>query len=233
MCGRVIAALKSQALLDESVGAGYIERNWPPALKAEGAWPLASLRQSFLNGSLTRLIDPDAVLRGKIGEFVAKGEFGLGSGRKADGGYDRVWFEEPLAQDEVTFEPGVFLLLKAKTKALRLGAAPLTGGGLEAERGAELGGGPVPEPTPPLGPEAGAEPAPDKKMKTLRISGDVPAELWNRLGVKILPKLKCGTELKIGVDFSVTVDEQTAQRLMAEIKQILEDLELATKLRIE
>jgi hypothetical protein len=32
LCGRVIAALKSEALLNESVGAGYIERNWPPAL---------------------------------------------------------------------------------------------------------------------------------------------------------------------------------------------------------
>jgi len=233
LCGRVIAALKSQALLNESVGAGYIERNWPPALKAEGAWPLASLRQSFLNGSLTRLIDPDAVLRGKIGEFVAKGEFGLGSGRKADGGYDRVWFEEPLAQDEITFEPGVFLLLKAQAKALRLGAAPLPGGGLEAGRGTQLGDGPVPEPTLPLGPEAGAEPAPGKKMKTLRISGDVPAELWNRLGVKILPKLKSGTELRIGVDFSVTVDDQTAKRLEVELKQILEDLELGRRLRVE
>ena len=73
LCGRVITALKSQALLNESVGAGYIERNWPPALKDTGAWPLASLRQSFLNGSLTRLLDPDAVLRVKIVEFVSKG----------------------------------------------------------------------------------------------------------------------------------------------------------------
>ena len=58
LCGRVIGALKSEALLNESVGAGYIERNWPPALKESGAWPLASLRQSFLNGSLTRLGGP-------------------------------------------------------------------------------------------------------------------------------------------------------------------------------
>jgi hypothetical protein len=34
-CGRVIAALKTEALLNESVGAGYIERNWPPA---PGPW---------------------------------------------------------------------------------------------------------------------------------------------------------------------------------------------------
>src|SRR5207302_4030983 len=50
LCGRVLAALKSEALLNESVGAGYIERNWPPALKESGAWSLSSLRQSFLNG---------------------------------------------------------------------------------------------------------------------------------------------------------------------------------------
>jgi len=43
VCGRVITALKSHALLNESVGAGYIDRNWPPALKASGAWPLSSL----------------------------------------------------------------------------------------------------------------------------------------------------------------------------------------------
>jgi hypothetical protein len=53
------------------------------------------------------------------------------------------------------------------------------------------------------------------------------------LGVKILPKLKSGTELRIGVDFSVTVDEQTAQRLAVELKQILEDLELGRRLRVE
>lgn len=48
LCGRVIQALKSSALLNESVGAGYLDRNWPPALKESGAWPLSSLRQSFL-----------------------------------------------------------------------------------------------------------------------------------------------------------------------------------------
>ena len=77
LCGRVIGALKSEALLNESVGAGYIERNWPPALKDSGAWPLQSLRQSFLNGSLTRLVDPDATLKSKIVEFVTQGDFGL------------------------------------------------------------------------------------------------------------------------------------------------------------
>src|SRR6185436_5423299 len=101
LCGRVVAALKSEALLNESVGAGYIERNWPPALKAEGAWPLASLRQSFLNGALTRLVDPDAVLKNKVTEFVGRGDFGLASGKKNDGTYERVWFEDQIGTEEV------------------------------------------------------------------------------------------------------------------------------------
>ena len=109
LCGRIIAALKSQALLNESVGAGYLERNWPPALKQSGAWPLASLRQSFLNGSLTRLLDPDSILRNKIVEFVGRGDLGVASGQKTNGTYDRIWFEEQISSDEVTFEFGVLL----------------------------------------------------------------------------------------------------------------------------
>ena len=70
---------------------------------------------------LTRLLDPDTTLRNKIVEFVGKGDFGLASGQKPDGTYERVWFEEQISSDEVTFESGVFLLTKAKAKALRGG----------------------------------------------------------------------------------------------------------------
>src|SRR5437868_536412 len=94
LCGRILTALKSQELLNESVGAGYLDRKWPKALKESGAWPLQGLRQSFLDGSLTRLPDPDRILRQKIVEFVDKGEFGLASGVEPDGRYQRVWYGE-------------------------------------------------------------------------------------------------------------------------------------------
>lgn len=67
---------------------------------------LASLRQSVLNGSLTRLLDPDAVLRSKIVEFTGRGDFGLASDQKTDGTFERVWFQEPVTADEVAFESG-------------------------------------------------------------------------------------------------------------------------------
>ena len=63
LCSRMIAALKSEALLNENVGAGCIDRHRPPAFKGTGAWSLTSLRQSFLDGSLIRLMDPDTTLR--------------------------------------------------------------------------------------------------------------------------------------------------------------------------
>jgi len=43
---------------------------WPASFHESEAWPLPSLRQSFLNGALTRLVDPDTTLRSKIQEFV-------------------------------------------------------------------------------------------------------------------------------------------------------------------
>ena len=119
LCGRVVGALKSSALLNDSVGAGYIDRHWLSAFNDTGAWPLTSLRQSFLNGALTRLIDPDAVLRGRIVEFVENGDFGLASGEIGDGNYEGMWFNELVGVDEVTFESGVFLLTRAKANELR------------------------------------------------------------------------------------------------------------------
>ena len=67
-------------------------------------------------------VDPDAVLKTKIVEFVERGDFGLASGRKADGTFERSWFQEPVAGDEVAFESGVFLPRNATAEALKAGA---------------------------------------------------------------------------------------------------------------
>jgi len=224
LCGRIIAALKAEALLNESVGAGYIDRNWPPALKESGAWPLASLRQSFLNGALTRLLDPDHTLRSKIVEFVSRGDFGLASGVRQDGTYERIWFQELLAPDEVAFDPGVFLLKKAKAESLK--KAPAKPG--EPEE-------PEP-PKPPTGPGPGPGPGPEPPTPTattVRVSGKVPPEVWNRLGTRILPKLRNGKNLEISVQFSVSVDSTTAGDLQAELKQALSDLGLTDSFGVQ
>jgi hypothetical protein len=226
LCGRVLAALKSEALLNESVGASYIERNWPPALRESGAWPLASLRQSFLNGSLTRLLDPDTALKSKIPEFVNRGDFGISSGRLFDGTYERIWFREQLPPDEVAFEENVYLLRKEKAEALKSGAPT------------PKGDAPVPplDETPaPTSPESESvrQPVPVATVRTVRLTGNIPPEVWNRLGTRILPKLRSGSELSIGVEFAVTVPEDSASRLTTDLRQALQELGLADAVRID
>ena len=175
---------------------------------------------------LTRLLDPDAILRGKLAELVGKGDFGLGSGPKPDGTYERVWYKEPLPREEVTFETGIALLKKAKAEALKREVVPVP----------PPKPGPGPEPVPPTPePEPGPKPTPaaGPQTKTFRLVGTLSPELWNRLGTKVLPKLKTGTDLSVGVDFSVVVKSEAAKLLETELRQILDDLGLTGRFKIE
>ncbi len=222
LCGRVLVALKSQALLNESVGSGYIDRNWPPALTDSGAWPLASLRQSFLNGALTRLVDPDGVLKSKILEFVSNGDFGLATGARRDGTYERVWFRELVSPDEVAFESDVFLLRRSRAEALTAvgpGSSPPFDPGAEPE-------------TVPAVVSPGPQPQPDAR-RTVRLVGIVPPEVWNRIGTKLLPRLRSGSDLRLGVDLSLSVAADAVAGLVPELRQILQDLGLSASVRIE
>ncbi len=225
LSGRMITALKAEGLLNDSVGAGYLERNWPVAFRETGAWPLSSLRQGFLNGTLTRLVDPDSVLRAKIPEFVTRGELGLGSGPRADATFDRVWIEELLPPDEVAFDGGVALLRKQTAKSLKAG--PIAVVTATEGPGEKVGAGPE-VPTLPLPPSV-----PPTTLVTLRVSGSVPSEVWNRIGTRILPKLKASGELTVGVDFSVRLTADAARRLSDEIAQALGELGLLDKVRQE
>ena len=221
---RVISALKAEALLNAGVGAGYIARNWPPALKAAGAWPLAGLRQSFLDGSLTRLIDPDAILRQRIVDFVSEGEFGLASGGNPKGGYVRLWYREPVSQDDVTFDADVFLIAKDKAEELRTDPKPLTELPTPGADDDESPDAPPATPSPePAGPQ----------QTTLRVSGSVPPEVWNKLGISLLPKLRSGDSLDVHVDFTMRLGSTLAETRSAELQQVLRDLGIVERLRVE
>ena len=240
LCGRIVAALKAEALLNDSVGAGYIDRHWPPAFKDSGAWPLTGLRQSFLDGSLTRLLDPDRVLREKILEFVAQGDFGLASGARTDGSYDRLWYDEEVGADEVAFESRVFLIAKARAQALRAAPEgppsrpapeepPATGrGGTAAETVPDGKDGHVPVTSGSSRP-TGPRPQPTQ----LHLAGIVPSETWNRLGTRLLPKLRSGDGLTVSINLSLSVGPTLADSMEAEIEQILKDLNLDGKVRVK
>ena len=170
------------------------------------------------------MIDPDDILRRQIVDFVSKGDFGLASGI-ADDGYGRVWYAEPVRPEEVAFEPQVFLLTKARAEELRAGLVD------------PPPPPPGPTPEPETGPDTGPQPRPGStspgQRTTLRLSGTVPPEVWNRLGTKLLPKLRSGDDVTVGVEFSVSVSSQFAGNMETELQQILQDLGLGGRVRIE
>ena len=45
--------------------------------------------------------------------------------------------------------------------------------------------------------------------------------------------LRTGLDLKLGVDFSVTVNDEVAESLTSDLRQILDDLGLADKVQIQ
>ena len=241
LCGRVLSALKSEGLLNESVGAGYIGRHWPPAMQQAGAWPITSLRQSFLDGSLTRLMDPDSVLREKIVAFVANGGFGFASGAAEDGGFDRVWFKELLVPDEVVFEDGVYLLTRA-VAGKRSREDESEGDDEEGVKGGDDAGaddGAGGEGTDDGYGEDGDGDQDEEEdddtdgTTSLRLVGSVPPEAWNRIGFKILTKMKSGIDLRAGIDLSVTVDRGRAAEMLRELRLAVNDLGLKDRLRVK
>ena len=227
---RIVAALKSETLVSESVGAGYISRNWPPAFQDSGAWPLSGLRQSFLDGSLTRLLDPDVVLRERITEFVKTGEFGLASGENNASGYERIWHLEAVPTEEVAFESGVFLLTKAKAAELRQAQAtpdpdPIDDAGKDDEPEREKPPAPQPSPDEPL-------PVPTSQKAKLSITGTIPRESWNRVGTRLMPKLQAGEDINAKVELSAIVGAEQAQNMAAELRQAWQELGLDLQLDI-
>jgi len=225
LCARVLAAMTSQSLLNSSVGAGYLDRRWPQAFKESGAWPLKSLRQAFLDGSLDRLIDPDQCLRERIPEFVTKGDFGLASGGDPATGFSKIWFKEHMRPEEVAFDSDVYLLTGAKAKALKLRAEtpPMLGGDGGASTSTE-----------PAGPPAdGPVPVSSEGKRQIRIVGTIPPEVWNRLGTKLIPKLKASINLKLGLSFTLELEGAEASQLISDLRQAIEDLGLAEVLKVE
>lgn len=187
---------------------------------------MSGLRQSFLNGALTRLLDPDSVLRFKVCEFVGKGDFGLGSNQRPDGSFDRVWFDEMVDPAEVTFDKDVFLLTKAAAKKLN-GPAPVPG---PAPEPPGSGSAPAPGPSPAAEPQP---PTPSPTAATVRVSGVIPPELWNRLETRLLPKLRAGSGLSVHVELSAKFEAGAANSALGEIAQVLDELGVKEQVEVK
>ncbi len=100
----------------------------------------------------------------------------------------------------------------------------------------------APTPSPkqvPLRPEPPRRPSepPETPVSSLpvwiTVSGTIPPEQWNRLGTRLLPKMRAAGEVSAAVRLEVEVDAGRATMLSTELHRVLDEIGLAGAVRIE
>ncbi|HZM06806.1 MAG TPA: DUF499 domain-containing protein [Candidatus Saccharimonadales bacterium] len=213
----ILARLKHDSLLSREIGASYIERNWPPALKDSGTWPLVSLKAAFFQGQFTRLEKADDALRTTVSRAVGQGLLGLASGKDPNS-FDRVWFKEPVELADITFDYDTYLLTAAKAKALKQAPSqPSTPPPVSPTPAQPTG--PTTSPTIPTG--AGTSAPVEPKVTTVSWEGELKREQWNLFSLKVLTRLAQAEDLEIEVRVKAKLKEaQTLEQLNAALKEL-------------
>jgi len=65
------------------------------------------------------------------------------------------------------------------------------------------------------------------------VSGTVPAELWNRIGSKLIPKIRSAADHRLTIECSAEMEAAQAAQLVRELEQAIADLNLTGKLFVE
>mgnify|MGYP007068785280 FL=1 len=225
--------------MNDSVGISYLERYWPKAFIEKGAWPLKSLRQSFLDGSLTRLVDPDAVLKSKIHDFVYKGDAGLISRSNADSSGFHLWFKEDLDPSEIMFVSEVCLVMASKVYLYKPKEEPFPqpdfGNGIKAPEldedgiriGTSNGKGSV------TGQEESDFQHEQPCIEIIKLNGELPYELWNKFSRSILTKLNASSNtLVIKIEIKAETDSVRFENIKNEVISGMQEMNLEDKIKI-
>ena len=130
---------------------------------------------------------------------------------------------QDLAEEEIAFEPGVFLLTRERATQLRTEPSPHPP---EPEP-------PMPEPRPGENQLVLDPDHPGASRTTLRITGTIPPETWNRFGSRVLSRLRAGDDLQVSVELEVTADAALAGTIETEVKRAVDELMLDDRLQVE
>ncbi len=210
----ILARLRHDSLLSREIGASYIQRNWPPALKEAGAWPLGGLKAAFFQGQFTRLEKTDDALRQMLVRAVKEGSLGVASGKNTER-FDRVWFREDISPAEVTFDYETCALTAAKAKQAKEALAQpfsLTTETPKPTTQPERPDDKATKPTPPVPPDAAA---------FVEWKGIIPRDQWNLFSLKVLTRLSQAEQLEIKVHVRAKLkDIHTLDQLNAALKEL-------------
>ncbi|MER3544747.1 MAG: AAA family ATPase [Chloroflexota bacterium] len=196
LVGLIIARLKQEGLLEESISPDFLVRNWPPALADE--WSTKAVRDMFFaSPTFPRLLDP-VVLRTTIARGVQEGKFGYAS--KAYGEYraQPVIGDPNFSPDDVEFSDQVVLLPRERALALSGQVAPK--------------------------PDSVTPPIPSKRR--LSWEGELPPQKWTNFYMKVLTRFATDPSLRLHIRFEMAPDAGITHMQLEEIKAALQELGL-------
>lgn len=206
----ILARMRHDSLLSREIGASYIERNWPPALKESGIWPLAGLKAAFFQGQFTRLEKADDALRQTLIRAVGEGLLGMACGKDA-AQFDHVWFKETVEAADITFDYDTYILTAKKAKVLKEAAAVP----------------PSSKSTPPTTPvplvleQPVAPPPGEPQLLVVSWRGQLRRDQFNLFSLKVLTRLAQAENLEIEVRVRAKLKEAaTLEQLNAALKEL-------------
>jgi hypothetical protein len=217
----LLARLKQEGLLEESISPDFLLRHWPPA--SQEAWSTKSVRDMFYAApSFPRLLDPE-VLRETIARGVREGKFGYA--RKTPSGYEDVRFRDPaFGPSDVEFSEDVAIVPQKKavegTAASRVEVVPLVREANEKELGKTAEARPGPR-------------SPGPQYRKCAWRGELPHQKWTQFYLGVLSRFATDPSLRVSVRFEVTPEEGIPSSVLQEIKRALRELGLDDTLEVE
>lgn len=222
--------LQQDGDVEKGVAAGFLLRNWPPALPE---WSTKNVRDAFFaSPQFPRLLFPDAI-KETIARGVSNGQIAYAT-KRGDGHYEPFNFETPLNSLEVEISEDVCILTRdaamayrEAVKAAAAGVLPMptpTGTGATPAGGSTTGQTPVPVPVP------GDDDAPitgqTDFLRKLTWSGEIPPKLWINFYTKVLSKHATDSSLKLKVTFESSPTSGISKEKIEETRTALKELGL-------
>jgi hypothetical protein len=94
-----------------------------------------------------------------------------------------------------------------------------------------------PEPAPPEPPATPESPRPDSlgtgAQVIVSIAGSIPPEQWNRLGTRLIPKMRAAGTVTATIRLEIKVDKSRASALSTELRQFVDETGLSASVRVE
>lgn len=230
----VINRLQQDGDVEKGVAAGFLLRNWPPALPE---WSTRNVRDAFFaSPQFPRLLFPDAI-KDTIARGVSNGQIAY-AGKHGDGHFEPFVFEQALNADDVEISEDVFILTREAAIAYRETVkAALDTGGDGSPNPTEFGGNPLPTgggttittPPPVTPPSDDDEVTPAGQtdfFKRMTWTGDVPPKLWMNFYTKVLSKHATDSGLKLKVTIETAPITGISKEKVEETRTALKELGL-------